>query len=56
MGGLLRKVPLLGEVVANNVAGEAATQAVAGMARCPKSGTLAAPGTKFCPECGTKQG
>lgn len=22
-------------------------------ARCPKDGTLAAPGTKFCPECGT---
>ncbi len=23
------------------------------MARCPNDGTLAAPGTKFCPECGT---
>jgi uncharacterized OB-fold protein len=22
------------------------------MAQCPKDGTLAAPGTKFCPECG----
>ncbi len=25
----------------------------ASMARCPKDGTLAKPGTKFCPECGT---
>ena len=23
------------------------------VARCPKDGVLAAPGTKFCPECGT---
>ncbi|MEN6571714.1 MAG: zinc ribbon domain-containing protein [Anaerolineaceae bacterium] len=23
------------------------------MARCPNDGTMAAPGTKFCPECGT---
>ncbi len=23
------------------------------MACCPKDGTLAAPGTKFCPECGS---
>jgi ribosomal protein L32 len=38
-------------------AGEAARQsaqrASASMARCPKDGTLAAPGTKFCPECGS---
>ena len=25
----------------------------ANMARCPKDGTLAPPGTKFCPECGS---
>jgi len=31
---------------------QAAKQAVAGTARCPKDGTFAAPGTKFCPECG----
>lgn len=34
-------------------AGQAAQQANATLARCPKDGTLAAPGTKFCPECGT---
>lgn len=34
-------------------AGEAAKRAAATTARCPKDGTLAAPGTKFCPECGT---
>jgi hypothetical protein len=35
-------------------AAEAAKQAATtGAARCPKDGTLAAPGTKFCPECGT---
>ncbi len=34
-------------------AAEAAKQAQAQMARCPKDGTLAKPGTKFCPECGT---
>ncbi len=33
-------------------AGQAAQQAVNNMARCPNDGTLAAPGTKFCPECG----
>jgi hypothetical protein len=33
--------------------GEAAKSASANMARCPKDGTLAAPGTKFCPECGS---
>ncbi len=31
---------------------QAAKQAVAGTARCPKDGTMAAPGTRFCPECG----
>jgi len=34
-------------------AGEAAKRATASAARCPKDGTLAAAGTKFCPECGT---
>lgn len=34
-------------------AGQAAQQASATMARCPQDGTLAEPGTKFCPECGT---
>lgn len=33
---------------------EAAQQATNQMARCPQDGTLAAPGTKFCPECGTQ--
>ncbi len=33
--------------------GEAAKRASAATARCPQDGTLAAPGTKFCPECGT---
>jgi hypothetical protein len=32
---------------------QAARQANATMARCPNDGTLAAAGTKFCPECGT---
>jgi ribosomal protein L32 len=32
---------------------EAAGKATTEMARCPNDGTLAAPGTKFCPECGT---
>jgi len=41
----------LGEVVKK--ASESAQQAVQGMARCPKDGTLAKPGTKFCPECGS---
>jgi ribosomal protein L32 len=35
-------------------AGKAAAQAVNNMARCPADGTLAAPGTKFCPECGAQ--
>jgi hypothetical protein len=34
-------------------ASQAAKQATTTMARCPKDGTLAASGTKFCPECGT---
>lgn len=34
-------------------AGQAAQQASTQMARCPNDGTLAAAGTKFCPECGT---
>lgn len=35
-------------------AGQAAQQAAAQMARCPNDGTLAAVGTKFCPECGAQ--
>jgi hypothetical protein len=35
-------------------AGKAIQQANASMARCPQDGTLAAAGTKFCPECGSK--
>lgn len=31
----------------------AASNATTQMAQCPKDGTLAVPGTKFCPECGT---
>lgn len=43
----------LGEVVKR--ASEAAQQAqAAGTVRCPKDGTVAPAGTKFCPECGTK--
>jgi ribosomal protein L32 len=34
-------------------AAEAAKKAATLSARCPKDGTLAKPGTKFCPECGT---
>jgi len=34
-------------------AGQAAQQASASMAHCPNDGTLAAEGTKFCPNCGT---
>jgi hypothetical protein len=33
-------------------AGKAVSQAATSMARCPEDGTLAKPGTKFCPECG----
>jgi hypothetical protein len=32
--------------------GEAAQKAASVSARCPQDGTLAAPGTRFCPECG----
>ena len=32
---------------------DVAKAATSEMARCPKDGTLANPGTKFCPECGT---
>jgi hypothetical protein len=35
-------------------AAKAAQAATAQMARCPTDGTLAAPGTKFCPECGAQ--
>ncbi len=41
----------LGDVVQK--ASQAAQQATSQMARCPKDGTLAAAGTKFCPECGS---
>jgi len=34
-------------------AAQTAASAGSQLARCPKDGTLAAPGTKFCPECGT---
>lgn len=34
-------------------AGQAAQQAAQKMAHCPNDGTLAAPGTRFCPECGS---
>ena len=44
----------LGNVLDNvPKAAEAASRGMEGMAHCPKDGTLAAPGTKFCPECGT---
>jgi ribosomal protein L32 len=45
----------LGDVVqkAAKASEEAAQRAKSGMARCPKDGTLAAAGTKFCPECGS---
>ncbi len=44
----------LGDVIQKaGEAAQAAAQAGAQMARCPKDGTLAAPGTKFCPECGS---
>ncbi len=38
---------------AANQAVDAAKRAAAQSARCPNDGTLAAAGTKFCPECGT---
>jgi hypothetical protein len=34
-------------------AADAAKNAAVRSARCPKDGTLAPPGTKFCPECGS---
>lgn len=44
----------LGSVLDNvSKAADAASRSMDGMAHCPKDGTLAAPGTKFCPECGT---
>jgi len=42
----------LGEVFKG--ASQAMKQAGASMARCPNDGTLAQPGTKFCPECGAQ--
>ena len=41
----------LGGIMAG--AAQAAENAAAQAARCPKDGTLAQPGTKFCPNCGT---
>jgi hypothetical protein len=38
---------------AMQAAGQAAKQASASLARCPKDGTVAPAGTKFCPECGS---
>lgn len=35
-------------------AAESAKNASQQLARCPQDGTLAAPGTKFCPECGAQ--
>lgn len=48
----------LGDAVQNigqaaRQAGEAAQRAAQTMAQCPQDGTLAAAGTKFCPECGS---
>lgn len=44
----------LGDVVEKaKQAAETAQQAAKQAARCPNDGTLAAPGTKFCPNCGT---
>jgi len=34
-------------------AAKTAQNAAGQVARCPKDGTVAAAGTKFCPECGT---
>jgi len=41
-----------GAVIQN--AADAAKKATELAARCPKDGTLAKPGTKFCPECGAQ--
>jgi len=44
----------LGDALKNaQQAAGAAQRATTQLARCPKDGTLAAPGTKFCPECGS---
>jgi len=44
----------LDEVMKNvQSAARTAQSAASQAARCPKDGVLAAPGTKFCPECGT---
>jgi rubrerythrin len=44
----------LGEVIKEaSQAAETASRVLNHMARCPVDGLLAAPGTKFCPECGT---
>jgi hypothetical protein len=44
----------LGDAFSNvGKAVEAASKAPAQMAKCPKDGTQAPPGTKFCPQCGT---
>ena len=44
----------LGDALSNvSKAAEAAQRAGVQLARCPKDGTVAAPGTKFCPECGS---
>ncbi len=42
----------LGAVIQN--AADAAKKAAELSARCPKDGTLAKPGTKFCPNCGAQ--
>lgn len=45
LGGMIEKA---------QQAAQSAEHAVAQMACCPNDGTLAAAGTKFCPECGAK--
>jgi ribosomal protein L32 len=45
----------LGEVITKaEEAAQKAQEAAKLAAKCPSCGTLAAPGTKFCPDCGTK--
>jgi len=45
----------LGDIVKNvQDAAKTAQNAASQSARCPNDGTLAAAGTKFCPECGTQ--
>ena len=51
--GLASAFGLSGVVKNVQQAAQTAQNASAQAARCPKDGTLAAPGTKFCPECGT---